>query len=378
MSTPPVAIDPAHIPPFLTSTIPGYPQDSPFLGAFHSLHPPNAKEFPVRFYIVQQPAPARHRRSFVHRKDLRVLFGRNSSSCTDGAKEGNSDLKDTVLIMKRIHDELPGDPLLTAGTLASFQSAYGLESVAGSGTSASGDSMRGDRSINGGDDTSSSFGGDDDMPGGNVNNFGGMSKTWIGADVASWMENNAQTYLNMCLSMGHEAHLDQSDTASPPSDTVSNLPTTAQLIPEENDSESDGIFDDNDEDDYNDEESRGGKRSRHSTNTNAQLDPNQTLPQHFRPLKKDGEIQFEIWIVAFFKPQLLPAFSAKAIADEEQQKKHSQLCSEWTGTVNALLDSVELQQFVRAEVSGGRIGIDFKDIMAKKKDNRKSTRRVIR
>ncbi|KAG0278129.1 hypothetical protein BGZ97_009780 [Linnemannia gamsii] len=160
-------------------------------------------------------------------------------------------------------------------------------------------------------------------------------------------------------------------------------PTAAQSVAQENDYDSDDIYDDddddNDEDDdnyNNNEESRGGKRVRHSTttNTNAHQDPNQTLPQNFRAQKKNGIIQYEIWIVAFFKPQLLTVPPALATVGGVQLEGYSH----WTEILNALLDSVELQQFVRAEVSGGRIGIDFKEIMARKKDKRKSTRRVVR
>ena len=105
-----------------------------------------------------------------------------------------SDLKDSVLVMRRI----PEAPVLTAETLACLPGSYGP--TAGSGTSGS-DSMRGDGSSNAGDETSSSLT-DDDMAGGNGGSGGRMelSKMFFGADhVASWMSNNASAYIDMCM-----------------------------------------------------------------------------------------------------------------------------------------------------------------------------------
>ncbi|KAF9154497.1 hypothetical protein BG015_000784 [Linnemannia schmuckeri] len=305
MSNPPVAIDPAHILAYLASTTSNYPQDSQFLRTFHCLHPTistapspaNSNDSPLRLYIVQQPAPAKHRRSYVEIKDLRALCGRDpatglavsvsDASATGGQGTGMSDLKDSVLVMRRI----PEAPVLTAETLACLPGSDG--SVAGSGTSGS-DSMRGDGSSNAGDDTSSSLA-DDEMTGGNGGHAssGGrmeLSKMLLGADhVASWMSNNTLAYLDMCLSMGHSDHSDGSDTASPPPSSDSspnNAP--AQSIPEVCDYESDGgvgdCYDDEGEESNDNEaeseETREGKRPRHSTTitTASDINPHQTLP----------------------------------------------------------------------------------------------------
>ncbi|KAF9136780.1 hypothetical protein BGX30_010862 [Mortierella sp. GBA39] len=382
MTTPPEAISPARILDYLTSTTSNYPQDSQFLQIFHSLHPAistaNSNEYPLRLYIVQQPAPAKHRRSYVEIKDLRALCGRDPATdlavsvsdaacaATPGGGEGTamSDLKDSVLVMRRILEA----PVLTAETLACLPGSDG--STSGSGS----DSMRGDGSSNASDDTSSSLA-DDDMASGNGGSGGRMelSKMFLGADhVASWMSNNASAYIDMCMSMGISDHSDGSDSASPPPSST-NAP--AQSVPEQVDYRSDGaagdIYDDEDEDATNDD-TREGKRARHSaTITN----PHQALPPFFRPLIKDGKVQFEIWVVAFLKPQLLADLPPKPCPGGGP---HMQSSSQWTERVNELLDSTELQRFVTSEVAGGRIGVDFKKIMAEKKDGRKSTRTVIR
>lgn len=182
-----------------------------------------------------------------------------------------------------------------------------------------------------------------------------------------------QFMLQLGLSMGHSDPSDGSDVASPP--PYSEAPSTnapAQTVPEQVDGD---IYDDEDEEDEDatGEDTREGKRVRHSTNT---TNSHHALPQWFRPLVKDGEVQFEIWVVAFLKPKLLAVLPPKPCqgGGPHMQQSHSQ----WTEHVNELLDSRELQGFVRNEVASGRIGIDFKKIMAEKKDGRKSTRTVIR
>ena len=176
--------------------------------------------------------------------------------------------------------------------------------------------------------------------------------------------------------MGHSDHSDGSDTALPPSSSdTSSTNAPAQSVPEQ-DYQSDGaagdIYDDEDEDTTSDD-IREGKRARHSTTT---INPHQTLPPFFRPLIKDGKVQFEIWIVAFLKPQLLADLPPQPCLGGGPHMQQSS--SQWTERLNELLDSKELQGFVRSEVARGRIGIDFKRIMADKKDGRKSTRTVIR
>ncbi|KAF9549090.1 hypothetical protein EC957_004728 [Mortierella hygrophila] len=355
MPTPPKAIDPALLLAYLSSN---HPQDTQFLQIFNSFHPTistaNSNEHPLRLYIVQQPAPAKHRRSYVEIKDLRALCGHDpatdlaaSVSDAPGGGEGAamSDLKDSVLVMRRILEA----PVLTAETLACLPGSDG--STAGSGS----DSTRGDGSSNAGDDTSSSLA-DDDMTGGNGVSGGEMelSKMFLG------------------MSMGISDHSDGSDSTLPPPSSTN---TPAQSLPEQVDYQSDGaagdIYDDEDEDGTNDD-TREGKRARHSTTA---INPHQALPPFFRPLIKDGKVQFEIWVVAFLKPQLLADLPPKPCPGGGP---HMQSSSQWTERVNELLDSTELQRFVTSEVAGGRIGVDFKKIMAEKKDGRKSTRTVIR
>ncbi|KAF9101960.1 hypothetical protein BGX29_005085 [Mortierella sp. GBA35] len=403
MSIPPVAIDPAQILAFLSSGI--EPQDPSFLRLFQSLHPNtsfsppgtfNINEAPLRMYIVQQPAPAKHRRSYIEIKDLRALC--------------STDLKDSVLVMRRIVDDVVFSPrsstqvsltgagqILTAGTLASFLSGHENVVVGGGGAGSCGGTVGSGTSMSeGGDDSMSSLDSEESMNGLD------MARSLAEDHVASWMSNNTVEYLNMCMSMGHS---DQSDSQSPPlpqgaippllSDISSNSPFS-----QHGDNESDGYFyDDDDENDQDGDDSedttRDGKRSRATQKprsfpegeTPHEQDPNQTLPQWFRPLVKNGQVQFEIWVVAFLKPQLLPVLEPKAMTlasfsasagSQQQQQVQQNSDSQWTEAVNEILDSVVLQQFVRAEVEAGRIGIDFKRIMTGKKDRRRSTRRVIR
>lgn len=177
--------------------------------------------------------------------------------------------------------------------------------------------------------------------------------------------------------MGHSDHSDGSYNPSLPlSSDASSINTPAQSAPEQVDYQSDSatsdIYDDEDEDTTGDD-TREGKRARHSTTA---VNPHQTLPPWFRPLTKDGKVQFEIWVVAFLKPKLLADLPPMPCLGDEAHMQQSS--SQWTERVNELLDSRELQGFVSSEVAKGRIGIDFKKIMAAKKDGRKSTRTVIR
>ncbi|KAF9905541.1 hypothetical protein EC991_001571 [Linnemannia zychae] len=435
MSHPPVAIDPAHVLAYISPPSSLIDQQDPnFLNLFQSLHPPTSSsspfsEGPLRLYIVQQPAPAKHRRSYVEIKDLRALCGRDLTTGlpVTSSTVMLSDLKDSVLVMRRIPDDgysssgssgsgssggvggawasvgAGAGQVLTEGTLASYQHEYistlgamGMTSIEGSTMSTGSDGAQGSS-----DESSSTL--DDDLSGAIAHAAAGMGTgvpphLLMGADhVTSWMSNNTFAYLSMCLSMGH-SDSDQSDTQSlpPPQGDTPHLPSSP--VQEHGTSSgygSDGGFDDDEDDDESDTdegETREGKRSRairiprrsaastrQSNCTSAQLEtnPNHTLPQWFRPLVKDGEVQFEIWVVAFLKPQLLPTLPSKP-ATGNGASLLQQHDSQWTEAVNELLDSSVLQQFVRSEVANGRIGIDFKRIMADKKDRRKATRRVIR
>ncbi|KAG0265237.1 hypothetical protein BGZ95_003392 [Linnemannia exigua] len=439
MSNPPIAVDPAHVLAYLSSlTASSDPlQHSGFLHLFQSLHPATSTEGPLRLYIVQQPAPAKHRRSYVEIKDLRALCGRDPATGlpVTSSTATLSDLKDSVLVMRRIPEDGysssgssscgggvsfgPGvGSVLTEGTLASYQSEYlsaigamGMTTITGSATSTGSDVARaGDGSS---DDSSSLL--DDDLSSGNVGGMAGIPQSLLGADhVTYWMSNNEFEYLNFCMAMGHSDQSDQSETPFL-SDAFPSSPGGSDISVPQSGLDSSisgggygsdgGAFDDADEDDTDDDgegETREGKRPRairqprrcttkprnsnSGSNERQEQNSNHTLPQWFRPLVKDGEVQFEIWVVAFLKPQLLPILPPKPTTNaavtgagagtgNQQQQQHD---SQWTEAVNELLDSAVLQQFVRGEVADGRIGIDFKRIMADKKDRRKSTRRVIR
>jgi hypothetical protein len=321
--------------------------------------------------------------------------------------------------------------------LTSYQHAYmstigalGMASIEGSVTNTGSDV-----GAQGSSDESSVL--DDDLSGAIAHAAAGMSTgipphLLMGVDyVTSWMSNNTLEYLNMCMpsvfqlpfsplqfdcttanermhthtetdplffhsiahypgfSMGR-SDSDQSDTQSLPP-TLGDAPPLASSPGQGQGTGSsgygsDGGFDDDDEDETDTDEGEGreGKRSRvirkprrsATSSAHQELDTNRALPQWFRPLVKDGEVQFEIWIIAFLKPQLIPSPLKSATGNEAISKQ--QRDSQWTEAVNELLESNVMQQFVKSEVADGRIGIDFKRIMADKKDRRKATRRVIR
>ncbi|KAF9119599.1 hypothetical protein BGW39_000177, partial [Mortierella sp. 14UC] len=335
MSHPPVAIDPAHVLAYISSPSSHVDQQDPnFLHLFQSLHPhisfsSPSSEGPLRLYIVQQPAPAKHRRSYVEIKDLRALCGRDSTTGlpVTSTTAMLSDLKDSVLVMRRIPDDgysscgssgsdvgttpagvgAGAGQVLTEGTLASYQQAYmstigamGTPTFAGSATSTGSDG-----GAQGSSDESSSML-DDDLSGAIAHAAAGMGTgvpphLLMGADhVTSWMSNNTFDYLSMCLSMGHSDYSDQSDTQSlpPPQGDTPPLPSSPGQEQGTNSSGygSDGGFDDEEEDETDTDigETREGKRPRaickprrsttstvqsNSTNAHQEPNPNHTLPQ---------------------------------------------------------------------------------------------------
>ncbi|KAF8936974.1 hypothetical protein EDD21DRAFT_382135 [Dissophora ornata] len=93
-----------------------------------------------------------------------------------------------------------------------------------------------------------------------------------------------------------------------------------------------------------------------------------SLPESFRPLIINGEVQFEVWIIIFLPPT--PQSEDGGDIAEDQ--------SEWGGCVGEFSESLVLRDFVQAEVSKERFGLDYKKILEEKKESRKPKRRVIR
>ncbi|KAF9933247.1 hypothetical protein FBU30_006015 [Linnemannia zychae] len=400
MSRPPVAIAPSDLLAFSKSSFVSCmdPLDPSFFSLFDSLHPdlPN-KELPLRIYIVQQPAPAKHRRSYVEIKDLRALCGRDPATglAVTSSTAALSDLKDSVLVMRRIPEEGKASPRpaagtldLTVGSVACFQSIRGCYG-SNSGISGSGDNLKTDEgSSNCGDDSCSSLA-DEDMLRGHGNIVGRNPS--FGADqVTMWMSCNTLEYLNIC--QGSTSPSSNTSLSSP--QTVPGCldadSTVADFYNTLGDDSGDDDEEDNDDDD-DDECHRGVKRpckprpfsltridKSSSSNPQSAHDSNQSLPQWFRPLVKDGEIQYEIWVVAFLKPQLLPTANLQTTSGsaggQSFQQQHD---SHWTEAVNELLDSKVLHQFVRSEVANGQIGIDFKQLMTERRSRRKANRRIV-
>ncbi|KAF9348683.1 hypothetical protein BGX26_012932 [Mortierella sp. AD094] len=134
-------------------------------------------------------------------------------------------------------------------------------------------------------------------------------------------------------------------------------------------------------DDYEDDEAESDESNpRRSKKSRSE---SRYLPHSFRPKLEDGELQYEYWTVAFLKSDFNDASS---IANEPAPSNPDvlvilprlSLSSIWTERVSQLLETKVMRSFVLSEVSQGRIGIDYKRFLEAKRDNRKSTRRVIR
>ncbi|CAO3574545.1 unnamed protein product [Mortierella alpina] len=330
MSSPPVAVNPADILSFADSLQTTKDRET-FTQLYHSVHP-NGSPAP-RFYIVQQPIPMKHRRSYIEVKDLKAL-------CSDSSHP-DLDTKDTVMVMHRVPDCVDSEPLRISSTSASDRSGSSsdLSDGGNSGTSL-------DRH-------------------GTYSQERGSALRSIGDEqVAAWLDTSS-TYMNKCLSMSpgeqtQAAEQDQTD-----------------------------VYADSDDDENSGSEHSGqgqSKRTRKIRKLRTSLDSNRTLPEWFRPLVRNGEVQFEIWVVAFVNLHALEVGSGKTVAgvvvDGDttvttlgptlRQAQHS----DWVDRTSDLLESKIMHCFVREQVAVGRIGIDFRRILEEEKESRKPRRHV--
>ncbi|KAG0198353.1 hypothetical protein BGX28_008206 [Mortierella sp. GBA30] len=150
------------------------------------------------------------------------------------------------------------------------------------------------------------------------------------------------------------------------------------------------LYKDMDEERDGSEDTGGGQSKRaslvrHST-AGLTISTNPTLPTSFRPLIREGKVQFEIWVVAFLELNPLlqgnAGQAAEATTRDDLRTKdflpkdpaRQHLCSYWTTLLSGFLGCKIVQEYVREQVSKGRIGIDFRRIL----ESRKPTRRTIR
>ncbi|KAF9287914.1 hypothetical protein BGZ68_001119 [Mortierella alpina] len=150
------------------------------------------------------------------------------------------------------------------------------------------------------------------------------------------------------------------------------------------------IYADSEDEDENSGSEHSGqgqsKRSRKGQRLRTTLDANRTLPEWFRPLVRNGEVQFEIWVIAFVNLHALEGGSCQQVAGVVvngdttvttpgptlRQAQHS----DWVDRTSDLLESKIMQCFVRDQVAAGRIGIDFRRILEEEKESRKPRRYI--
>ncbi|KAG0262226.1 hypothetical protein BG011_000200 [Mortierella polycephala] len=330
MSLPLVAVDPVDLSSFALSSKYSTVDQKAFQKVHGRVHQdlsnPSSSSRSLRLYIVQQPVPAKHRRSYIETRNLRSLCGHPISESSDA-----KDLDHSAVVMKRMPDCVDLSALRVSQTPSAHTSAS-------SGIGSEVDSV---------DDQDSYY----RQRQANLKNMGENQ-------VASWLSNSVE-YMHNCISSEY-VHSQGQDT-----DAADIEEYTDTDIEADDGSDGDGV---RDAQDVSNSRSRRIRRLRDPVALAE--DPNRCLPEWFRPKVVDGEVQFEIWVVAFLKDDdLLGCGGGKGT---EKQ------LSEWIQAVNELLEDKIMQDFVGEEVAAGNIGIDFKRILESKKKSRQPTRRYIR
>ncbi|KAF9182443.1 hypothetical protein BGZ51_000694 [Haplosporangium sp. Z 767] len=333
MSPPLVAVDPVDLSSFALSSKFSTADQKAFQKAHERVHQdltnPSSSSRSLRLYIVQQPVPAKHRRSYIETRNLRSLCGHPISESSDA-----KDLDRSVVVMKRMPDCVDLSALrISRAPSIHISASLGIGSEVDSGDGQ--DSYYQQRQAN-------------------LKNMGENQ-------VASWLSNSVEC-MNNCISSEYAHKVDQG-TDAPDIEEY-----TDTDIETDDESDGDGIRGAKDD---SSSRTRRVRRIRRLRDPVAQAeDPNRCLPEWFRPKVVDGEVQFEIWVVAFLKDDdLLGCGGSKAT---EKQ------LSEWIQAVNELLEGKIMQGFVQEEVAAGNIGIDFKKILEDKKKGRQPARRYIR
>ncbi|KAF9556264.1 hypothetical protein EC968_008367 [Mortierella alpina] len=309
MPLPPVAVNPADILSFAGS-LQSTEDKQTFKQLYQNVHTDGSPA--PRFYIVQQPIPVKHRRSYIEVKDVKAL-------CSDSSHPD----QDTVMVIQVVPGCVDSAPLKLS-----------LASSENSGSNS-------DPSDGGNSDTSV------DLHGTYSQERGSALRSIGDEQVASWLDTNS-IYMNKCLeAQAQVAEQNQTD-----------------------------IHADSEDDDSSDSEHSGQGQSKRT-----RRDANHTLPDWFRPLVRNGEVQFEIWVVAFASLHSLAGDSGRAATAVEvngdttvttpgptlRQARHS----DWVNRTSQLLESKIMHRFVREQVAVGRIGIDFRRILEEQKESRK-------
>ncbi|KAG0348249.1 hypothetical protein BGZ54_004677, partial [Gamsiella multidivaricata] len=359
----------------------------------------------MRLYVVRQPIPRKHRRSYIEAKDMRSVCG-TAEEKLDPAMG----LSEAKLFMRQIQ-ELEGDasaPALASSSASASASTFGAYCLASSGYSYL--STQTEQSGTSGSDVEESSG-DGGGSGGVTGGFGsgGGSGGGEGSEYESitdeelglvgLMDGEYQgasyiDYLRMYLISHPEAHLDgfmscpsfpedlsvmslgpwtsaSSSTPSviPPILPATTVATTTVAVLDGPGDLSNGTGDD-DSDQSPTAEALNSKRRKKSRISDASSqDPNRSLPDWFRALKnQEGEIRYESWVIGYlWRSDWEPSSAEKAAEAAVVMGSEPQNRRAWWGEVleNFLEDHV-LKRFVRNEVVEGRIGIDLKKEMDEK------------
>ncbi|GJJ78390.1 hypothetical protein EMPS_10749 [Entomortierella parvispora] len=414
MSSPssPECIDPEDIAAFASTCASAVPEEPCFQELLSTLFTPsNTASFSpsVRMYIVRQPVPAKHRRSYVEVKDLRNLCGRSNPSLTS-----ENDLKDAVIVMKKIScsDHQDRSPALSVPPSKA--------PLCDTGSASPSNSSNSDWSPAGGETGSA------------------------GCGYSSWTDDSTDGSGESAVKPGV---ILSSGALGIPMEIFEPTPFRFDLHnPDPAACSDDEEGDEDDEmDDDSQDEADGNMHPRNSTSaSNDTVKPSRklrrlrsnprdiasrnghsaeetpsgpykchpaTLSSRFRPLVQDGKVQFEVWVVAFLKipssasrdggsevikqvlidpqqhgtstapleerpvlvnlphttPPVTAAESTTVITIINQPSERQRQISSWIEQVAQLLGTHVLGSFVRNEVAHSRVGIDFKKILQEKK-----------
>ncbi|KAF9332936.1 hypothetical protein BG006_004188 [Podila minutissima] len=392
----PEAIDPARLSTFATSSDIALldhlqqQQQQPvnsdhtamFLDSFHKCFPGGSSIQNLgttSLHIIQQPKPAKQRGRYIEVKDIRKL-------CNLG------ELDAVVMVLV---PNCPPPPLAISSLAYSSTPSSSSESMSPPDTAMDTSSL--DTPSLDSNDSSDSLCGGSAM----AADTDGSFEYFENIQIVSQTTNMPQVYIS-------QPCLPQSATAFEQAvSSRGNCPT--------GDDGMNHLFEDLDHDDYGDETDdltgdagmfrrfqRRRKRISRSqgTHDSSEGDDDQqgggggdnnnktTTPRRdrkwFRPLVEDGKIQFEIWVAAFLKAPVSADFMGEDEEDVDGTGKGAMTAAQkreyslWVQRVTELLETRCVQAYVQWEVSrGGRIGIDYREMMRMQEEDKKSSRRRV-
>ncbi|KAF9309247.1 hypothetical protein BG003_009998 [Podila horticola] len=371
----PEAIDPVHLSTFATSSdislLDHLQQQQPvdsdhtimFSDSFHKCFPGGLSIQNLgitSLHIIQQPKPAKQRGRYIEVKDIRKL-------CNLG------ELDAVVMVLV---PNCPPPPL----SISSL--AYGSPPSSSSESMSPPDTTMGTPPLDSSDSN-------DSLSGAMAVDTDGSFEYFENIQIVSQTTNTPQVYI--------------SQPCPPPSPTVFEQAAGCG----NGSTEDDGMnhsFEDLDHDDYGDETDdltgdagmfrRFQRRRKHisrsqGTHDSSEGDDDQgdgktTTPRRdrkwFRPLVEDGKIQFEIWVAAFLKAPASADMgeNVEATGQSAMTAAQKREYSLWVQQVTELLETRCVQAYVQWEVSrGGRIGIDYREMMRMQEEDKKSSRRRV-